>query len=63
VASTSNASARLWPCGSLIAKDRALTTKFTSSTNYAAARTGTIAAARELAPALGADYSAQVAAI
>ena len=41
---------------------RALTTKFTSSTNYSAARTGTIAAARELASTLGADYSAQVAA-
>lgn len=41
---------------------RALTTKFTSSTNYSAARAGTIAAAKELASTLGADYSAQVAA-
>ncbi len=41
---------------------RALTTKFTSSTGFASARTGTIAAARELASTLGTDYSAQVAA-
>jgi zinc metalloprotease ZmpA len=41
---------------------RALTTKFTSNTNYAAARRGTIAAAQELAATLGADYSAKVAA-
>ena len=41
---------------------RALTTKMTSSTTYAGARTATIAAAQELAPTLGADYSAQVAA-
>ncbi|MCF8205240.1 MAG: M4 family metallopeptidase [Methylotenera sp.] len=41
---------------------RALTTKFTSSTTYAQARAGTIAAAQELAATLGADYSAQVAA-
>jgi Zn-dependent metalloprotease len=41
---------------------RALTTKFTSSTNYAAARAGSILAAQELAATLGVDYSAQVAA-
>lgn len=41
---------------------RALTTKMTSNTNYAGARTATIAAASELAATLGADYSAQVAA-
>lgn len=41
---------------------RALTTKMTSSTNYAGARAATIAAAQELAGTLGADYSAQVAA-
>lgn len=41
---------------------RALTTKFTSSTTYAQARAGTIAAAQELAATLGADYSAKVAA-
>ena len=41
---------------------RALTTKMTSSTNYAGARAATIAAAQELAATLGADYSAQVAA-
>lgn len=41
---------------------RALTTKMTSSTNYAGARAATIAAAQELATTLGADYSAQVAA-
>jgi Zn-dependent metalloprotease len=41
---------------------RALTTKFTSSTNYAAARAGTLLAAQELAATLGVDYSAQVAA-
>jgi len=41
---------------------RALTTKFTTSTTYAQARAGTIAAAQELAATLGADYSAKVAA-
>lgn len=41
---------------------RALTTKFTSSTNYANARAGSILAAQELAATLGTDYSAQVAA-
>jgi Zn-dependent metalloprotease len=43
---------------------RALTTKMTSSTNYAGARAATIAAAQELFTlgALPADYSAQVAA-
>ncbi len=41
---------------------RALTTKMTSSTNYAGARAATIAAAQELAATLGADYSTQVAA-
>jgi Zn-dependent metalloprotease len=41
---------------------RALTTKMTSSTNYAGARAATIAAAQELAATLGTDYSAKVAA-
>ena len=41
---------------------RALTTKFTTSTTYAQARAGTIAAAKELAATLGTDYSAKVAA-
>ncbi len=41
---------------------RALTTKFTTSTNYAAARKATITAAQELAATLGSDYSAKVAA-
>ena len=41
---------------------RALTTKMTSSTDYAGARAATITAAKELAATLGADYSAQVAA-
>lgn len=49
-----NAAAKIWY--------RALTTKMTSSTNYAGARTATIAAAQELTATLGADYSAQVAA-
>ncbi|MFF1642296.1 M4 family metallopeptidase [Streptomyces sp. NPDC058246] len=37
---------------------RALTTKFTSTTNYAAARTGTLAAAGELYGTTGAEYKA-----
>jgi Zn-dependent metalloprotease len=37
---------------------RALTTKFTSSTNYAAARTGTLAAASDLYGANSAEYNA-----
>ncbi|WP_055493624.1 M4 family metallopeptidase [Streptomyces sp. TP-A0356] len=37
---------------------RALTTKFTSTTNYAAARTGTLAAAGELYGTSGAEYKA-----
>lgn len=41
---------------------RALTTKMTSSTNYAGARAATLAAAQELAATLGTDYSAKVAA-
>jgi Zn-dependent metalloprotease len=41
---------------------RALTTKFTTSTNYAAARRATITAAQELAATLGTDYSSKVAA-
>lgn len=41
---------------------RALTTKFTSSTNYAAARRATVTAAQELAATLGTDYSSKVAA-
>ncbi|MFG6485964.1 M4 family metallopeptidase [Roseateles sp. BYS78W] len=49
-----NAAAKIWY--------RALTTKMTSSTNYAGARAATIAAAQELATTLGADYSSQVAA-
>lgn len=49
-----NAAAKIWY--------RALTTKMTSSTNYAGARAATIAAASELVGTLGADYSAQVAA-
>jgi Zn-dependent metalloprotease len=42
-----NAAAKIWY--------RALTTKMTSSTNYAGARAATIAAAQELAATLGAD--------
>lgn len=41
---------------------RALTTKFTTSTTYAAARKATITAAQELAATLGTDYSSKVAA-
>ncbi|MEV6028956.1 M4 family metallopeptidase [Streptomyces sp. NPDC052036] len=37
---------------------RALTTKFTSTTNYASARTGTLAAAGELYGTTGAEYKA-----
>jgi Zn-dependent metalloprotease len=37
---------------------RALTTKFTSSTKYAAARTGTLAAASDLYGASSAEYAA-----
>ncbi|MEU6480471.1 M4 family metallopeptidase [Streptomyces sp. NPDC047017] len=37
---------------------KALTTKFTSTTNYAAARTGTLAAAGELYGTTGAEYKA-----
>ncbi|WP_033282821.1 M4 family metallopeptidase [Streptomyces sp. NRRL F-525] len=40
------------------ADSRALTTKFTSTTNYAAARTGTLAAAGELYGTTGAEYKA-----